>query len=326
MNIGVIGVGSMGQNHARVLSQMGHLSCVMDRDRKMAEKIGARFEVPYHTELDELLKEDIDGVTVATPAHTHFDISKRLIQNGIPLLVEKPFTGELPKAEELVDRAEEKDLTIAVGMIERHNPIVSTAKKLLDKGDLGDIITMTSKRVSSFPGRVSDAGVIQDLAIHDIDVMRYLLEDEFVSVFAQGGKVDDGKNEHEDHANMMLQSEEGVTGVAEVNWLTPHKVRELSITCSNDYLELDYTSQSLVVASSELLDYDESDLFDIPIEENFRRYSVKRQEPLEMEMKDFVQAVKKNEEPLVTGEDALVSIRVVEAALESLQRGNKVRL
>lgn len=322
MNIGVIGVGSMGQNHARVLDQMGHLAGVADLKKDAAERTGNKHGVPWFTGMEELMDLDLHGVTVATPAHTHLDVCREIIERGIPVLVEKPMALSLEDAKEMVDMARDSNVLMAVGMIERHNPVVSSAKKLLEDGDVGDIITISSKRVSSFPTRVADMGVIHDLAIHDVDVMRYLLGREPERVFALGGPGDHGK--YEDHANIMLYFPGDITGVLEVNWLTPHKVRNLSLTCSRDFVEIDYITQSLVVTSSTLMEYDTSNLFDIPLEHNIRKYSVKRQEPLKNEMDDFLEAIKRKRPPLVTGEDGIRSMKVVDAARRSMLQGREV--
>jgi len=325
MNIGVIGVGSMGQNHARVLSDLDSLAAVMDSDQELATFVGDRYDVPHFSDLDDFFKTDLDAVTIATPANTHEMIANEVMDHGLDLLVEKPITLDVSRAEDLVKKASDEGVTFAVGMIERHNPVISTAKTLIREGDIGEVITLSSKRVSSFPSRVSDMGVIMDLAIHDIDVMRYISESEVISVYTSGGPYNEGSG-FEDHANILVQFDNGVDGLLEVNWLTPHKVRNLWITCSKEYIEIDYINQTMVMSSSQLLEYDVSNLFDIPLEHNIRRYSVKRQEPLRREMEDFIEAVKDKKEPLVTGEDGLKSMMVAEAALRSLRERKKIEL
>lgn len=322
MKIGVVGVGSMGQNHARVLDQMDSLCGVVDSEEGKARATGGKHGVPWFTDLDGLLEMEPDGITVATPARTHVDICERIIDQGIDVLVEKPIALSLEKAEGLVDYAERKGVNLAVGMIERHNPVVSSAKMILEDGSVGDLITISSKRVSSFPSRVSDMGVIFDLAIHDVDVMRYLLGKDPTMVFSMGGPANQG--EYEDHANIMLHFPGDVTGVIEVNWLTPHKVRKLSLTCSNDFVEIDYIDQSVVVTSSQLVEYDTSNLFDIPLEHNIRKYSAKRQEPLQREMMDFIASIKGEHPPLVNGRDGLKSMKVVDAARRAMIEGKGV--
>jgi len=322
MKVGVSGVGSMGQNHARVLAQMGVLGAVMDSEDDVAKKVGERHGVPWYTDMEHLLEDDLDAVTIATPAPTHAEVADRFIDAGIDILLEKPIAPVLEDAERLVGKAKESGITLAIGMIERHNPVVLSTKNLISDGDVGDVITLSSKRVSSFPARVSGMGVIHDLAIHDVDVMRFLLDEQPETVYTLGGP----HSTYEDHANIMIHFPEDVTGVLEVNWLTPHKVRNLSLTCSNDYVEIDYIDQSLVVTSSRLIEYDSGNLFDIPLEHNIRKFSVKRQEPLKREMEDFIEAVQGKHPPLVTGEDGLKSMKVVDAAKRSLDQGKEVLL
>lgn len=315
----------MGQNHARVLADMDCLHSVCDSDAGKADEIGNRFDVPSFTDYRDMLEQDIDGVTIATPAPSHPEICSDVIDEGVALLVEKPIALTYDEGKKIVDKAEENDVVFSVGMIERHNPVISTAKKLLNNGNVGDVITLSSKRVSSFPTRVSHMGVILDLGIHDIDVMRYLLDEDVLSVYALGG-MSNQEDEYEDHANITLRFANNITGVVEVNWLTPIKVRNLSITCSNDFIELDYIDQTLVVSSSELLEYDVSNLFEIPLEHNIRKFSVKRQEPLKREMKDFIESIEGTREPLVDGQSGLKSMRVVEAAVESMKKGKEIKL
>lgn len=325
MKIAVIGVGSMGQNHARVLDEMDCLLGVADTNKEVAKKVGKRFGVPWFTKGSDLLRLNPDGVTISTPASTHLEVALDVIDHGIPLLVEKPLARKVEEAEEMIKAAEKKNVLMAVGMIERYNPVVSTTKTLLSDGDVGNVISISSRRVSSFPSRVSDTGVIFDLAIHDIDVMRYLLDDKVVEVYTLGGPTNHG-DKYEDHANLMIKFSKGVTGVLEVNWLTPHKVRSLAITCSKDYIEVDYIAQSLIVTSSRLMEYDVSNLFDIPLEHNIRKFSVKRQEPLKREMNDFMESIEKKSKPLVDGNDGMESMRVVEAAHRSLIEGTSIKL
>ncbi len=325
MKIGVIGVGSMGQNHARVLDDLGVLCGVVDANKEVAERVGNRFGVPWFNNTSEMLELEPDGVTIATPAGTHLEVSEEIVDAGINILMEKPIAQSLEDAKSIVEAARKRGLVLAVGMIERYNPVVSTTKILLKEGNVGDVISISSRRVSSFPSRVSDMGVIFDLAIHDIDVMRYLLDEKVVKVYTMGGTSYDNSG-YEDHANIMLQFNNGVTGVLEVNWLTPHKVRTLSITCSNDYIEVDYITQSLVVTSSQLIEYDVGNLFDIPLEHNIRKFSVKRQEPLKREMRDFMDSMDGKKEPLITGEDGIESMRVAEAASRSLKEGSEIEL
>src|SRR2546428_5537554 len=321
VKVGVIGVGSMGQNHARVLSELGDLGGVADPDTKAGGAVAGRLRVPHFADYKALLREKIDAVTIAVPTNLHFKVATDAIAAGKHVLVEKPITDGVRDAQRLVKAARDAGVVLAVGHIERHNPVVESAKRHLEAGTWGDLITAGARRVSNFPDRIRDVGVIMDLAIHDIDVLRYLVGKRVSSVFAVGGRQ---KHEaFEDHATILLSFANGVNGYVEANWLTPMKVRRLSLTCLRNFVELDYTAQSITISSSTLGPLDPANLYQLPLDFDIRHVNLRKEEPLRRELKDFLRAVKDGGEPLVAGEDAVETLRVVEAAVES-QRSGKV--
>ncbi|MFQ6107281.1 MAG: Gfo/Idh/MocA family oxidoreductase [Thermoplasmata archaeon] len=324
LRVGVIGVGSMGQNHARVLSEIAELVGVADKDSDTGKRAAKRFNTEWFQHYEDLLRQDIDAVSVATPTALHYQVSKEAIESGIHVLVEKPMCSTTEDAEKLVETAESSGLTLAVGHIERHNPVVEFTKKGIRDGRYGDVITASARRVSSLPSRVHDVGVILDLGIHDIDVMRYLLGSEVRSVFASGGRI---KHESfEDHANIMLSFDNGANGYVEVNWLTPMKVRKLSLTCLRNFVEVDYTTQSLQIFSSTFGRLDSFNLYRIPLEFDTRRVSLEKREPLMNELVDFLDAIERKREPLISGRDGLRTLQVVMAAIESQKTGERMEL
>lgn len=324
MRAGVIGIGSMGFNHARVYADMGVLVGVNDLDVKSGNTVASRFSARYYESAVELMNE-VDVVSIATPTFAHHDMVKMAIDKGVHILVEKPFTGDPVKAEELCRRAEDAGVTLAVGMVERHNPVVAVVKERLERGDYGSLTTFSSRRVSSMPARIRDVGVIMDLGIHDVDVFNYLCGSRISSVYAVGGSSNSGG--FEDHANIVMEAENGVKGMVEVNWLTPMKVRSVSLTCSKLFAEFDYMTQSISTSSSRYSNpEDESFCFDSPWEFDHRRFSVKKEEPLRRELEDFLAAVKSGMSPLVTGWDVLEDLRVCMAALQSIREGGAITL
>jgi UDP-N-acetylglucosamine 3-dehydrogenase len=323
VKVGVIGVGSMGQNHARIHSELAELVGVYDVDRALSKKVAARFGVRSFDSIDELLTQ-VDAVSVCTITTTHFDVAVKAIKAGKHLLVEKPFTGTSDKASELCRMAEKEGVTLSAGFVERYNPVVGVAKEALREGRFGKLITFASRRVSSFPSRIRDVGVIMDLGIHDVDVLRYITGAEARSVFALGGLFNNAS--FEDHANLLMEMGGGVVAFVEVNWLTPMKVRKVSLTCSGGYVQLDYIDQSLEVSSSTTKDFDTADAFRIPLETDVRRISVKKEEPLKLELADFLRASTSGKAPMASGRDALADLRVCEAALSSLRTGKKVEI
>ena len=303
---------------------MSDLKGVCDLDAGVAGKASKRFGVPACNKIEDVLRKDVDAVVLSTPTVTHRELALAAIKAGKHVLVEKPLAGSVVEAREIAEAAAKQGVVLAVGHIERHNPAVKYVQKAMMSGQYGRIISILAKRVSSFPGRIHDVGVVIDLAIHDIDVIRYVTRGKVESVFASGGSQLQGK--HEDYANIMLMLEGGVIGVIETNWLTPVKIRLLKLTCSQKYVEADYIGQTVDVASSTLLDLDPTNLYQIPQEYDHRHVTLKKQEPLKNEMVDFLDSIDKKRKPLVTGEDGIEAVRIAEAALESIRERKVVGL
>jgi len=316
MKIAVIGVGVMGKNHARVLSSLSHLSGVIDADFETAQKVARRYGVDAAKSISDV---DFDAAVVATPTTTHYEIAKELIERGKHVLVEKPFTHNMEEAQELIDLAKEMGVILAVGHIERFNPVVEYLKKMNETNQLIDI---EAKRVSGFPNRIRDVGVVMDLAVHDIDVFRYLVG-EIAEVYARGGKLKHEK--YEDHAAILFTFKNDKFGYLDVNWLTPKKIRKLCLTFTDYYAEGDYIGQWVEISSSKLI-YDEFNVYDIGIDLNIRRVNLRREEPLKRELTNFINAIEGKERPLVTGEDGLAAVKVAQAALRSMQLKKPVEI
>jgi len=166
--------------------------------------------------------------------------------------------------------------------------------------------------------------VVMDLGVHEIDVLRFLVGAPVESVFALGGRKLHGN--FEDHANVLLRFHNGVHGFVEVNWLTPMKVRKLALTCLKNFVEVDYTEQSVTVSSSTLGPLDPFNLYQIPLEHHQQKIHVRKEEPLRRELEDFLNAIREKRPPLVSGEDAVETLRVAIAANESHRTGKLVQL
>lgn len=316
MKIIVVGAGSMGKNHARVLNTLGHLGGIVDSNEEIGKNVAKRYGVPYSTSIENL---EFDAAVIATPTIYHYETAKKIIELGKHVLVEKPFTHSIENGEKLIDLSKEMGVILGVGHIERFNPIVEFFKKINKRNSL---ITIGAKRVSGFPARIRDVGVVMDLGVHDIDVFRYLVG-EVATVYAQGGKIKTDK--YEDHASILLTFKDGKTGYIETNWLTPKKTRKLWLTFTDSYAEGDYMGQWVEISSSNLK-YEEYDLYNIEIDLNIRKINLKRDEPLRREIMDFIGAIENKREPLVTGYDGLMAVKIAKAALKSMQTGNPVEV
>ena len=300
--VGVIGTGFWGENQVRVFrqSRMADLVAICDADKKRAKEIGIKYGVPWFSDLSKFLRvPNLEAVTVCTPTQTHLKVGLLAIEAGKNLLVEKPMTGEERAADKLLNSARKAGVKLLVGFIERFNPGVKAVKNMLTQGVVGDVIIATGRRVARWPIRIGDVGVVKDTAIHDIDAMRYLLEEEVSAVFAQTGSL--RTHSYEDYAEIMLRFDEGTTGFLDANWLTPRKVRTLIITGSEATISLDYITQEITLESSQRL------------VKPFTPWA----EPLKLELENFITTIVRDREEAPSGEDALKAIRVCDAALRS---------
>jgi len=323
LKTGVIGVGSMGQNHARVYNEISNLVGIADVNEEQGKKLSKKFRVKFYKDYEEML-EHVDAISIAVPTFLHYEIAKKAISKKVNILIEKPLSDNIQKCQKLIDLAKKGNVTLAVGHIERHNPVVAYAKKAIVDKLWGNLISMSSKRVSPYPERISDVGVILDFAVHDIDILRYLSNDKVMSVFCSGGFYK--SSDREDYATLSLNFSSGVIGISEVSWLTPMKVRKIYLTCSTHYIEIDLLTQTIEILNSQLLEVNEGNLFNTTLKIQKDIINVPKKEPLMLEILDFLTCVKKKKEPLVTGQDGLMNISIAQSAIESLNNNKLIKI
>jgi UDP-N-acetylglucosamine 3-dehydrogenase len=322
IKVGVIGTGVMGRNHARVYAEMDGVKLVgiADLDRKTGMEVAEKNHCKYYGSYRELIEEGKpDAISLCVPTTFHFRVAKDVIGMGVNLLVEKPIASKVREAEEMVRLARDAGVKLAVGHIERFNPAVQALKKLIDEGKLGKITSILARRVGLFPPRIKDANVVIDLAVHDIDIFSYLLGKEPQDICAAGGKA--LAKDREDYADIFLKYN-GTNGFIEVNWITPVKVRVLNVTGTKGYARLNYVTQKLTVFES---NYSKSfDAFgDFVVrfgEPEMKSIKVRNEEPLKLELSDFIDSVRKDRKPLVTGEDGLRALRIATDVMEAMGR------
>ncbi len=308
---GVIGVGMMGSHHVRVYHELEEteLVAVCDVNERRVKEVAKKYDVNWYTDHRKMLREEnLDGVSVCVPTKYHAEIAVDALEAGVHVLVEKPIADTIENARRIIDAAEDHGLKLAVGHIERFNPSVMKAKEVVSRGDLGDIVVMSAKRVGPYPPRIRDVGVIVDLAVHDIDVMRYLAETDVEEVYATAGSAI--TRTREDYAEVMLRFDGDPTGLIEVNWLTPYKERRLEVTGREAILEIQYIEQEL-----RLMD-----------REGVKRFNIRKEEPLKLELRDFAESILENRDPLVDGEAGLQALRTAVAALKSVKEDRPVSL
>lgn len=328
----VIGLGSMGTNHARVYGELPGVELVAVADLDPA-RVGAvthgraiRGYGDYRRLLDE---ERPDLVSIAVPTGSHLEVAADVIERRVPLLVEKPLAGTTAEAERIRDLAAAAGVPLTAGHIERFNPAVRELKRRLRAGELGRVFQVHARRVGPFPERVRDVGVVLDLAPHDIDVMRYLLESGVTRVHAETEQRIN--TDREDMLIGMLRFANGAVGVLDVNWLTPAKIRELSVLGERGMFVVDYLARELTFYENEAAGTVEAagwaarhlkGVSEGPV----HRLHVDKQEPLRVELEAFARAVREGTPPEVTPEDAIAAIAVSEALVRSAGSGVAVEL
>jgi len=320
---GVIGVGSMGQNHARVYDEISNLVAVSDLNENQGRLLSERFNVNYFSDYKSMLSE-VDAVSISVPTSLHREVAENVSNAGVHLLVEKPLAGNTADAENIVSVALKNNVVLAVGHVERFNTIVEYARNKILEGEWGDIISLSASRFSNYPARIHDVGVLFDLTIHDVDVIRYLANSKIVSVSTVGGNF---KNtEHEDYINLSLVFDDGKVGLCQTNWLTPMKVRELNIITTNCFVNLNYLNQEVQHLRTKYGDIQDSNLYQPSIEVIKSKTQLKSKEPLKRELIDFLESIEKKRLPLVSGQEGLEAVKIVEAGLESLLNNRVVHI
>jgi predicted dehydrogenase len=240
------------------------------------------------------------------------------IEAGAGVLVEKPIADTLENARSIIESADEAEVKLMVGHIERFNPAVQELKRRLKERELGRIFTIHATRVGPFPHRIRDVGVVIDLAVHDIDVMRYVTESEVGRVYAETEKRIHTKCE--DMLSGLLKFKNGVVGVLDVNWLTPEKIRELSVTGEKGMFQVKYLHQELLFYENKDANgsnYTYQNILMGVTEGDITHIRIQKKEPLKVELESFLESVRKNHAPGVTGIDGLKSLEVALAISES---------
>jgi UDP-N-acetylglucosamine 3-dehydrogenase len=320
IKVGVIGVGNMGKHHTRVYSEMKEceLAAVSDLDEEKGRKIAGQHGCAYYKNYHDMLKTDIQAVSIAVPTAFHKAVALECIKSGKHVLVEKPISDTVENAKDIIEAAKRTGVKLAVGHVERFNPAVQKLKEMMKGGELGTITTVLARRVGVFPPQMKDANVIIDLAVHDIDVLNYLLGRTPTRIHAEAGKALIGGRE--DYADILLKYD-GINAFVQVNWITPIKIRSLAITGTKGYAEMNYVTQELVLYKSK---YEKGfETFDDIVrfaEPEIVKVNVRKSEPLKEELNDFISCINNDKQPLVTGEDGL---KALELALEIVKSYGK---
>jgi UDP-N-acetylglucosamine 3-dehydrogenase len=311
LGVAVIGVGGWGKNHVRVYKELAstELVSVCDVNAERAKNVASQFGVKAYTNSTRMLKnKEIEAVSVCTWSTKLAGEALKALKAGKHVLVEKPMATNTRQAEKLLETAEQNGLHLTVGFLMRFIPGLQHIREAVENKKIGELVCATARRVSQWPERIGDVGVVKDTAIHDIDVMRYIFNEDPVTVYAKTGSMRHIK--FEDYAQIMLTYRGGKSAFIESNWLTPYKPRVLTVTGSGAIMKLDYMTQELWIEE--------------PKENLQPRYPV--QEPLKLELQHFADCILEKKKPLVTGVDGLKALQVAEAALRSSAKNRAIKL
>ncbi len=316
----VIGVGSMGQNHARIYNDLEEVTlvAVSDVSREIAKKVATRYKTKHYSDYGEMLAEEsLDLVSIAVPTEFHYPVARDVIEQGLHLLLEKPIADTVTKAREIVRRAEDKGVKLMVGHVERFNPAVVELKRRLDQDELGKIFQIHARRLGPFPHRVRDVGVVIDLATHDLDLICHLTGADVIRVYAETEQ--EIHTHHEDSLSGLLRFENGIVGVLDVNWLTPTKVRELYVTGERGMFLVNYLTQDLYLYENEYVDsaWDRLGMLKGVGEGNMIKLRIGKREPLHIELESFVETIVRDGRPQVSGQDGIRALALAQGMVES---------
>lgn len=318
VRIGVVGFGAIGRHHVRNLRSMASVDFVGVSDidpvvRSAAERVGVRaFETTA-----QLIAAGLDAAIVCVPTPAHEEAAQPFIDASVALLIEKPLAHSMESAKRIMARCETAGVPLMVGYVERYNPATQAVRDFARSGGLGRLVSMSARRVGVLPPRVRDANVLIDIGVHDIDIAAFITGARLELLAAQGGMA--VLDDRLDFATLLLDAAGTIVSI-EANWLTPVKVRELSITGTSGYCRVDYITQDAWFAPVQ--NYESSGDY----EDLVRQYKtgtllglpVVKREPLACELDVFIAGVRGGGLP--DPGIALASLRIAEEATLTISR------
>jgi len=321
-NVAVIGVGNIGFQHARLYASMEGVNLVgiSDINEKIGKKVAKQFKTKYYKNYLDLLKnEKIDAISIAVPTAFHKDVSLEVIPYVKKILIEKPIADNTKNAKKIVKAAKKYKAKISVGYVERFNPIFAELKKILNKEQIGKPISIIIKRVGLFPPNAKNADVVTDLATHDIDILNYFFNTEPKLIVATGGKL---LHDNYDYSE-ILYNYKGIKCFIQTNWITPVKIRSITITGSKGYLEANYITQEITlyknIYKKTFINFSDFVLkFGKP---KMKNLVVTKIEPLKLELQTFL-GLEKSGIKLASEKEGLLALELAEKAKNYISKSN----
>lgn len=299
VKVAVIGVGHMGTNHARVYSEIknAELVGVYDINKDICRKIAQLRGVKAFSSMDEAI-EDADAMSIVTPTSCHFEVASKCLQAGKHLLVEKPFTSDTKQAMKLVNMAKENDAILQVGHVERFNPVLAALEERLTRP-----VFIEAHRLSPYPGRSTDIGVVMDMMIHDIEIILHLVKSPIKSIDAVGVAV---LSQAEDIANARIRFESGCVANITTSRISQDKMRKIRVFQDDAYLSLDYQKQS-----GEIYRKNGTQI-------TRKSIPVMKDEPLKKQLESFLECIQTQCDPAVSGTHASEALKVAAVIIEEI--------
>ncbi|PIN73356.1 oxidoreductase [Candidatus Woesearchaeota archaeon CG10_big_fil_rev_8_21_14_0_10_45_16] len=324
IRIGVIGVGSMGQNHARVYAdcENAELVAVADPQPEQLQRVAHKFNaVPYQSYLEMLEKENLDAVSISVPTSLHKKVAIEALSRGKHVLLEKPIAETEEEAREIIDCAKINNVKLMIGHIERFNPAILHLKELLEQGELGEIYKIDVQRIGPFPSRIADVGVIIDLSVHDLDIINYLTDKKPCRVYAEVQQK--LHPSHEDSVTALLSYDDEMLAVLNVNYLSPTKIRQLKIFGKRGMFSVDYLSQELCFFENHSF---KSENWESVSEGDMKKIHLPKKEPLKAEIEAFLKSIEEDSQPPVSGEQGLLALQTANHIILSAKERSIVRV
>lgn len=315
IKVGVIGVGSMGKNHARVYSELKDVELVgvVDKDEKIGNETAKKFGTEFFSNHKDIVSK-VDAVSIVVPTKLHYTIAKDFLIAGKDVLVEKPITTTLKEADELIKLAEANKRILQVGHIERFNPALMQARDYIKPSK---IIQLEAHRIGPSGSRITDAGVVLDLMIHDIDIIFSIMGDEIESVSALGKRI---SGQHEDFVEAIMRFKSGALASITASRATQKRERTLRITQDDSYIVIDFMNKALEIhkqAKSEYVTQDKK--VRLVYSDVVERPYISQDETLKLELQSFIDSVKTRKPPVVDGKAGRKALEVAMSILEKIK-------
>ena len=317
LRFAVVGYGTMGRHHTRNLGEMDGVEIVGVVETVAASRDeAARAGLPTFAAISDLGNLAIDAAIICVPTSEHESIAHHFIERHCAVLIEKPIGLTMHQGWRIIDHAQSRNVCVMVGYVERYNPAITELRRFIHEGNIGQILTMSARRVGAFPPRIRDANVIIDMGVHDIDMAAFIISCPLNLIAAQGGR---GIQEDRiDYASLVLEAD-GISIDIVTNWLTPVKIRDLSITGTRGYCHVDYMTQRVLFMPGR--SFSPSNSYEALVAQYIGSDTVQlpviSEEPLKLELQAFARGIKGGSLP--NPALALESLRIAQEATAEIE-------